>query len=584
MNSGRRSSRQALRGADIIHRGFDDYHTRFRAITRRTKQRFERRDWDGIHRDTVSRMDVHPQAVRDTFDALERQLGDRIADKELWAAMKEAYSYSVLGSHDFELAQTFFNSLSRRVLPHVGVDPAIDYVTTDFPLPFRGWEMASARMYAVRSVDAVVLRKVLEDAGFRVPFRDLEGDVELAAAQLRRRVVEDFGGPEIEALDVLRPVFIRNKGAYVIGRVRRGKSVIPMLIALLNGDDGIRVDAVLDSEDQASSVFSFARWYFHADLESPREVIGFLHSVLPRKRLAELYISLGYNKHGKTEFYSDLMCHIADAEEPFVVAPGRPGLVMSVFTLPSYEFVYKVIRDRFPPVKHTTREQVMEKYREVLAHDKVGRLVDFQEFEDLKFPRALFSDELLAELLSSCSRTVSAEGSDVIVRHAYVGRRVTPLDLFVRRAAREAVEAAVIDWGYNLKDLGAANIFPGDMLPKNFGVTRHGRVVFYDYDEIRPLSSCNFRRFPPPRDDLDDMAAEPWFSVAENDVFPEEMRRFLGFESSLEEVFVRHHRDLFEAEFWRRLQERNREGEPIDFFPYTRAQRLRPEKPEPVPA
>jgi isocitrate dehydrogenase kinase/phosphatase len=572
------------RAADTIHGAFDEHQIRLRAITQRVRQRFERCDWPGIRQDTIERLDLHPRAITRVVERLTEQLGERRGDHETWAALKEAYSREIIGRNDFELAQTFFNSLTRRLFPRAGMDPAIDYGADDFPLPFRGWEMASARMYGVHRIDAGVVRKVLEDAGFRVPFRDLGADAELAALRIQQGLREAFRTPEtgeIEALDVLRPVFIRNKGAYVIGRARRGEAVMPLLLAVVNGPAGLAVDAVLPTEDDASIVFSFARWYFHADVDSPREVIGFLRSILPRKRVSELYISLGYTRHGKTEFYRDLMAHIAGAsDETFVRSRGRRGLVMEVFTLPSYEFVFKVIKDRFPPSKNTTRERVMAKYKEVLLQDRVGRLVDFQEFEHLTFPRARFSDELLAELLDSSAASVNAEDSengDVVVRHCYVERRVTPLDVFLEEAPPAAAEAAVLDWGRSLRDMAAADIFPGDVLLKNFGVTRHGRVVFYDYDELSALTDCRFRRFPQARSLEEEMAAEPWFSVRDQDVFPEELCTFLGLEGRLRETFLARHAELFDVDFWLDMQERNRRGEVIAFYPYGESRRLRPD-------
>jgi isocitrate dehydrogenase kinase/phosphatase len=295
---------------------------------------------------------------------------------------------------------------------------------------------------------------------------------------------------------------------------------------------------------------------------------------LPKKRLAELYVSLGYHKHGKTEFYRDLMRFMASSDEKFVIAPGQPGLVMSVFTLPSYQFVFKVIKDCFPPSKRITRQQVKQKYREVLRHDRVGRLVDFQEFEHLEFRQDRFDSELLEELLREAPQTVSVDGQNVIIKHLYIGRRVTPLDVYLSQASSEEAVAAVTDWGFALKDLAAANIFAGDMLLKNFGVTRHNRVVFYDYDELCPLGVCNFRSMPTPRSLDEEFSAEPWFSVSENDVFPEELSTFLELGGSLREVFDHHHADLFDLRFWQELQERNLRGEVIDFFPYAPEQRL----------
>jgi isocitrate dehydrogenase kinase/phosphatase len=566
----------AERGADTIHWAFDEHQHLLGAITRRVQQRFERCDWIGIRQDTVERLWLYPRSLSSTIEMLGEQLGEKIADRALWAAMKAAYTRSIIGRDDFELAETYFNSLTRKVFPHVGVDAAIDFAAIDFPLPYKGWEMADARMYAVSRIDAAVVRKVLEDAGFRTPFRDLEKDASLAAAHIGRSLEASFGSPEVVALDVLRPVFFRNKGAYVIGRARRGGGLVPIVLAILNDEAGLWVDAVLPSEDETSLLFSFARWYFHIHVDSPRGVIGFLSSILPRKRISELYLSVGYEKHGKTELYRDVMAHIAASEEKFVAAPGQRGLVMEVFTLPSYEFVFKVIKDTFPPSKSISRDQVMERYRSVLLHDRVGRLVGFQEFEHLTFPRARFSEDLLDRLRDVASRTVSAEGDKVIVRHAYVERRVKPLDLYVRESGPQEAKAAVVDWGRALKDLAAANIFPGDVLLKNFGVTRHGRVISYDYDELRRLTDCRFLNLPQARTEEQELAAEPWFMVGEDDIFPCELRTFLGLEGELRIAFLREHSDLFDPAFWREMQERNRHGEVIEFFPYGDARRLRP--------
>jgi isocitrate dehydrogenase kinase/phosphatase len=567
--------------ADTIHRAFDEHRQRVQAITRRVQQRFERRDWAGIRQDTVERLGLHSRNVDRVCEVLGEQLGEHLKDRSLWAGLKEAYTAAIMGRNDFELAQTWFNSLSRRVFGHDGVDPTIDFASDEFPLPYHGWEMASARMYAVRRVDVGVVRRILEDAGFRVPFLDLEGDAALAAGRIRQALRERFGTEEVEALDVLHPIFFRNKGAYVVGRVRLRESGVymPLLLPVASRETGLELDAVLHTEDEASVVFSFARWYFHADVESPREVIGFLRSILPRKRIAELYISLGYTKHGKTELYRDLMRHVSASEAsdgPFVVSRGQRGLVMSVFDLPSYPFVLKIIKDRFPPQKTASREKVREKYREVLQHDRVGRLVDFQEYEHLKVPRARFDPGLLEELLQESAKNVEVQGDDVVIRHVYVERRVTPLDVYLKTVEEEDALAAISDYGRCIKDLAAANIFPGDVLLKNFGVTRHGRVVFYDYDEVGRLTDYHFRPFPNARHDFEELSSEIWFAVGEGDVFPEELGRFVGLEGARREAFLHEHGDLFGVGFWQRMQERNLSGEIIEFFPYRDERRLRP--------
>jgi isocitrate dehydrogenase kinase/phosphatase len=572
-------STAAARGATTICRAFEEHQQNQREITRRVRQRFETQDWAGIRKDTLEHIDLPDKSVEAIIAALRIQLGPRILQREMWAALKEAYTPEILGRDDFEIAQTFFNSLTRKVFTHAGVDPSIDYTVDEFPLPFSGWEMASARMYAVHRIDATILRRILEDAAFRAPFRDLAGDAAKAAERFERGLVEALGSREFEALDVLRPVFFRNKGAYILGRARHNGTVVPLVLALTHEKDGIEVDAVLHTQDELSIVFSFARWFFHVDVASPREVIGFLRTLLPKKRISELYVSLGCRKHGKTEFYRELVAQTAGSDERFVDAPGQQGLVMEVFHLPSYEFVFKVIKDAFPPQKNTTRERVMERYGTVRVHDRVGRLVGFQEFEHLTFPRERFSPELLGRLLEVAGRTVRAEGDKVTVRHCYVERRVVPLDLYLQETDEKAAEAAALDWGRCLKELAAANVFPGDVLLKNFGVTRHGRVLSYDYDELTQLTDCTFRRMPPSRDDFDELSAEPWYTVGEGDIFPEELRTFLGLQGRLREVFLEHHGDLFEVEFWTGLQERHHRGELVTFYPYAQERRLHPEEP-----
>jgi isocitrate dehydrogenase kinase/phosphatase len=570
----------AARAAEIVEQDFADFHASFLAATRRVRTLFEGRDWAGVRRETVERMRLQSSYVGRSLNEVRGIVGRAGADpaaRETWRALKAAYTRQVVGRDDVELAKTFFNSLTRKVFSHVGVDPAIDYQSEEIPLPFAGWEMAAARMYAVPRVEPALVERVLADARLDAPFADRAADARLAAAAIERGLEARFGGRDIEALDVLRPVFFRNKGAYLVGRARRGGETMPLLFALLHGEDGVRVDAVLTTEEDASIVFSFARWYFHVHVDSPRQVIGFLQAILPRKRTAELYNSLGYIKHAKTELYRAIVGEVRRAEEPFKVARGQRGLVMAVFTLPAFDWVFKVIRDRFPPQKSTTRWEVMRRYRQVLEQDRVGRMVDFQEFEHLPLPRERFSDELLDELLEAAGETVRVDGDSVVFDHVYAERRVTPLDVFLQEAEAAAAEAAVVDYGWCLRDLAAANVFPGDLLLKNFGVTRHGRVVFYDYDEFSPLVDLDFRRFPEASHPDQEMASEPWFSVEEHDVFPEEMRRFLGLEGRLREVFEEHHGELFDVDFWHRMQAAHEGGEVIDFFPYGEERRLRPE-------
>jgi isocitrate dehydrogenase kinase/phosphatase len=414
----------------------------------------------------------------------------------------------------------------------------------------------------------------MADYAFTAAYADLDRDVALAAREIDAQLQAANLHP-IETVDTLKAIFYRNTGAYLVGRIRSGARTIPLLLALRHPPEGIVIDAVLMSEDDVSIVFSYTRSYFHVEAENPHETIEFLKSILPLKRVAELYISIGYNKHGKTELYRDLLRHLAASSDKFEIARGDKGMVMLVFDLPSYDVVFKIIKDTFAYPKTTTRQEVMEKYALVFKHDKAGRLIDAQEYEHLEFERSRFSDELVAELLNGAANSVTVNGERLAIKHLYTERRMTPLNLYLRAAPDHAAREAIFDYGQAVKDLAATNIFPGDMLLKNFGVTRHGRVVFYDYDELCLLTDCHFRELPESSDMDEEMSADPWFYVGPNDIFPEEFMRFFGLPPHLREAFLHAHGDLLGADFWTRMQDRHRAGEVVDIFAYKQSKRLR---------
>jgi isocitrate dehydrogenase kinase/phosphatase len=422
------------------------------------------------------------------------------------------------------------------------------------------------------------MRAILHASPISAPWEDQDRDVALACAAIVRQLRElhDWPGAGMAlTAEILPGVFYRNKGAYIVGRLRSDRGLVPLVLALTHEAHGVALDAVLTSPDETSAVFGFSRSYFHADLEHPAPVIDFLASIMPVKREDELWTAIGYHKHGKTVFYRTLMRHLDTPGARFEVSEGDRGMVMAVFTLPSLNVVFKIIKDHFDPPKSVTHAQVRARYDLVFAHDRVGRLADAQEFDHLRFRRDHFVPALLDELARIAGRTVMVNGDEVIIRHAYCERRVTPLNLFLRSAEPVAALEAVVDYGNAVRDLAAANIFPGDMLLKNFGVTRHGRVIFYDYDELCLLTDCHVRRLPTAATHEDEMSAETWFAVREGDIFPEEFRNFLMLPGALGAAFLAQHAGLFQPEFWLSMQERQRAGEVVDFFPYPATRRLR---------
>lgn len=564
---------QAFAIAGSIRDAFDRYLAGFIEVTRRARRRFELREWKGVQNDAAQRLDLYADAVSALVARL-REQGE--PDRRVWQEARDVFASIIHGRLDRELADSFFNSIVRRAFGVVGQEGDLEFTTSR---PVERWcepEPTVVRLFRIETSVAAMVHSVVTAHGLAAPYRHLDEDCALAAARVEAALLQaDLGA--IEHVETLLPLFFRNKGAYVIGRVKAQRGALPLALALVHRADGVSIDAVLLCEDELSVLFSYSHSYFHAPILDYAGTLRFLHSLMPRKRVAELYNALGHHKHGKTELYRELRDRLAArGGERFEFAPGRRGMVMIVFTLPSVDLVFKVIKDRFDPPKRGSRDTVKQAYRLVTHHDRVGRLVDAQEFEHLEFDRARFTPDLLETLLTAAGEVVEPRGDQVVLRHVYAERRVTPLDLLLEQGPRDVALAALLDWGAAVKNLAAADIFPGDLFLKNFGVTRHGRVVFYDYDEITLVTRCRFRRLPEPRYEEDETAAEPWFQVGDDDIFPEEILRFLGIPDDLKAPFLAAHGDLFGVAYWHAVQDCHARGVVIDVFPYGAAARLRP--------
>ncbi|HEX6292117.1 MAG TPA: bifunctional isocitrate dehydrogenase kinase/phosphatase [Herpetosiphonaceae bacterium] len=568
------SQKQATYAASLVMRAFDAYHSEFKRISSRAQARFEQRDWQRSRQDAAERLDLYARVVKAVIAELNEVLAGLTTDQAVWIAMKQVYAQQLEGRPDVELAETFFNSVTRKIFVTVGVNPDIEFVGPMLDvLAFPNPELVYTTYGSDGGSLTDLTRAILLDQPFGVAYQDIERDARLVAEMIAAEVRAVADGSPIEQIDMLKPVFYRGAGAYVIGRIHLGRRVLPLVLPLQHTAPGIAVDAALLTEDEASIIFSFAHSYFHAVVDHPYAVIAFLRSIMPRKQIAELYTALGYNKHGKTELYRDLLGYLDRTDDAFAHTPGVRGMVMIVFAMPGYDVVFKVIKDAFDYPKTATREQVKQKYELVFKHDRVGRLVDAQEFEYLRFHRGRFDAALLDELLTAAAQSVTLVGDDIIIKHLYTERKLVPLDMYLRRAEGEAAHDVVVDLGQAIKDLGAAGIFPGDTLLKNFGVTRHGRVVFYDYDDLRLLEQCHFRAVPVADDDRD-LDGEPWFFAAEDDIFPEEIQTFIGLPQPYKRVFTETHSEIFAVRFWTELQEKHRRGELIEVFPYKAARRL----------
>ena len=566
--------------ADTVYAGYVEYIAAFQNLTRRAAANFTTRSWTSQDADAIKRLLVHTEIVQRTVAEVHPHLRTTPDRRGTWRTARTAYKRRITQRTDLELAETFFNSVTRRIFTTIGVDNDVElrwFGASTLPRGLGRSEMFET--WTRTGGSAAMVQSILESYDFGVPWVDLVGDARRAGARIDAFLLDSWDTLDLDGIDMLATVFYRNKGAYLVGRLRHLNRVTPIVFPIIHGDGGIQIDTVLLTESQASRLFSFTRSYFFVETPKPAELVGFCKSMLPMKSISELYTSVGFHQHGKTTLYRSLYRHMQNSHDKIMRARGTPGMVMSVFTLVSFNVVFKIIKDRFDPPKNTTRQAVRDRYRLVAQHDRVGRMVDAHEFENLSFDRDRFDPDLLDELLTEASLTVRVEGDQVVISHVYTERQVYPLNLYLREMSADRAEAAALDWGWAIKDLAAANIWPGDLFTKNFGVTRHGSVVFYDYDEITLLDACRFRRIPQSDDHEHEMRSTPWFAVEPGDIFPEQFPTFMSFPTDVPreiwERFQTVHGDLFTPDFWIDVQGRLAEDDIPDFYPYPDRLRFR---------
>jgi isocitrate dehydrogenase kinase/phosphatase len=565
---------RATEVARTILAGFDKHYRLFREASARAKTLFERADWPALRSLARERIQMYDQRVLEAVDEVRARFPETERDESLWRAIKLAYIPLLHEHRQPECAETFYNSVACAVLHRryyrnefIFWRPA---VATEH---LEGDEPAYRSYYPLRKTLRRTLKAIVSGFGLANPWEDLHRDLKSVVHALRRRFPRPARARPSLQIQVLGSLFFRNKAAYAVGKIINGSEEVPFAVPILQNERGeLYLDALLLDADQLIILFSFARAYFFVDMEVPAAYVSFLRQLMPKKPRAEMYMCVGLAKQGKTMFYRDLFYHLKHSSDNFVVAPGIKGMVMLVFTLPSFPYVFKMIRDRFAPPKEMDRQTVKDKYQLVKYHDRVGRLADTLEYSLVALPLERFDKALLEELRAEAASNIEFEDDKIVIKHVYIERRMQPLNLFLAEATADndaaRVRQALYEYGYAIKELAGAGIFPGDMLLKNFGVTRHNRVVFYDYDEIAYMIDCNFRRIPPPRSIEDEMSAEPYYSVGPHDVFPEQFARFLVSDPQAREVFLERHADLMQPEYWAGKQARLRAGVQEDVYPY----------------
>ncbi|EOZ98772.1 Isocitrate dehydrogenase phosphatase /kinase [Indibacter alkaliphilus LW1] len=562
----------------IIEESFNHYIEVFGELTKKAPGFFRNRDWAGMQQNHVKRLRLYKDHIFDTKNRLKDLLGATIEDFSYWKKIKTQYQTQIKDRLDKELAETFFNSIIRKVYPGLAIHEELMFV-------YEGYN--SCPIYSNESLYhsypsswglQKIIRSIMEDFDFGANYLNKEEDIQFLVHSVREVILSRYKPSEDTITQVLKSVFYRNKAAYLVGRTKVGGKWMPFIIPFLNGPRGIYVDTMIFAPKVMAHLFSFTRSYFMVEVEIPSQLVAFLNSVITHKQIHELYNAIGFNKHGKTEFYRDFINHLAQSTDQFEVAEGIKGMVMTVFTLPSYNIVFKMIKDYFDPPKTMTRQEVRDKYKMVGLHDRVGRMADTHEFEEFHIPLDRVHPSLMEELKNSVNSLLEFNANELIIKHVYTERKMVPLNIYLEKCNFEEAKQVVEEYGYAILQLAKANIFPGDMLTKNFGVTRQKRVVFYDYDEIEFLTDMNFRWKPKAETYEQIYASEPWYDIKENDVFPEDFKKWMIGREDVKAYFLDYHKDLFNPDYWQSLQNQIKKGELLHAFPYPTEIRFRPEE------
>ncbi len=564
--------------AQALVDGFNRHYRIFSETSRCAKQRFEAADWQEELRAVRERVQFYDDRVNETVQRLHREFRADTLDDRTWQQVKLFFIGLLINHKQPELAETFFNSVFCKILHRTYFHN--DYIfqrpgiSTEF---IQSYPPTYASYYPSTGGGLrTTIRRIIEDFEWQVPFEDLDRDVGYILETIKTYL---GGWPATEVnnqFQVLFSPFYRNKSACIIGKAINGYSETPFAIIIRHNEAGrLYVDTTLLEPWRISLLFSLSRAYFMVDMQVPSAYVQFLRSIMPAKPRSELYTMLGLGKQGKTMFFRDLLWHLMHSNDQFIVAPGIRGMVMAVFTLPSYPYVFKVIKDQAKIQKDMERTIVKRKYQMVKQVDRVGRMADTLEFSEAALPLHRIHPDLLRELEDVCADSIEFDGDSIVIKHIYIERRLTPLNLYLEKASEAQVDHAVQEYGNAIREMAQANIFPGDMLWKNFGVTRYGRVVFYDYDEIEFMTDCNFRKIPPAPSEEIEMSGEIWYPVARNDVFPEEFGTFLLGVDKVRRAFLKYHADLLTANFWQEAQRKIREGHVEDFYPYPQRFRFR---------
>ena len=548
--------------AELVLSEFDKFYLEFQHLTAAAKTAFEQRAYGDSLRISEQKLALYSTSMYSLSERLSNSFPSVLQESSLWDVIESDYQNFVSVRYEADLAIAYFHSV-RRAIFRIEWSP----VAYSFGIPV-DMRAADSDYLLCATIGGVITHEVVTDIlsvpGFSVPYRDPETDVANVANRMSEDLQSLHPGQTVQSVEVIKGGFYRNRGVYIVGRIVLANGVvIPLILALLNSEEGIYVDAVLTKESAAHNLFSTTRANFNVTNTQYHEVSEFLYSIMPKRPLGLHYSTIGFNHFGKVAVMDELKSELLPLDRSFCRAIGYPGTVAIGFHSPDSTYNLKVIRNK-PTAQYKWGEfegldRVLEKYSQVHDINRTGSMLDNIIYYNVKLERKWFDDELLRELLCEASETVTEQGDSIVFKHLIVQRRMTPLPVYLETASPENCEMAVVNLGYCIKNNTAANVFNRDLDARNYGVGGFMRVYLFDYDALTAFTEVKIRSN---RDRYDGEEDIPDWVFEEGEVFlPEEIEWGLRIPSRrLRQLFREVHGDLLRVDYWEQIQVQLQKG------------------------
>jgi isocitrate dehydrogenase kinase/phosphatase len=547
--------------ADWILSVFDSFYEEFVKLTWAAKAAFESRDHPTAVANARRRLGLYNATVYPLADELRSGFPELKEREPLWAEIEAVYRVAVRGRYEADLALAYLHSAQRRV--HHGEWKPVEYGFEGSGRVVPPENAVYERLACSWPITPLVIQKALQVAELAVPFCDPVRDAELIARRVND-VLAARSGAGLRAIEMVRAGFFRNRGAYLVGRlVLKGAELKPFVIALLNGEEGVRAEAVLHAVPHVHNLCSSTEAPFQVTNRHYHELSAFLLSIMPRRPLGLHYSTIGYYHYSKVAVMYEVRRRLMHDRELLGVAPGSPGTVTIAFTSPQSDYVLKVIRDRptsgYKWDSFEGVDAVLAKYKRVHEINRTGSMLDNIVYYNLKLERSWFEPALASELLDSVTNSVQLRDGALIFKYLIVQRKLTPLNVFLETAPADRAERAIINLGFCIRNNAAANVFNKDFDTRNYGVSRYLKIYLYDYDAVEALTEMKVRTNLDRCDGEEDVPA--WFFEPGVVFLPEEIEAGLRVRSrTLRRVFRTAHADLMSVGYWEGLQQALRAG------------------------